>query len=155
MLSSWERREVKNGLWIIYPDQPDTKLKWGYSHVTFAINSSTKIQKRQQSHWRFHNFSPKLLWMFLDWKKCYALLTHAAVRQAHVVLVLGIPLLYPEMGIWVGTKYIKILNSQYDWACQLLRKSSLLIADLSSSSPLVSEHFVALRSWWYLKLKSL
>lgn len=63
--------------------------------------------------------------MFLDWKKCYALLTYAAVRQEHVGLVLGIPLLYPEMGIWAGTKYIKILNPQ----CGLWALEDELFAD--------------------------
>lgn len=42
-----------------------------------------------------------------------ALFIYAAVRQEHMDLVLGVLMLCPRMGIWSGTKDVKVLNPWY------------------------------------------
>lgn len=138
------RSRTGSGICIL--THPDTKLKWGHTCVTFTINSSSKMQKRQWSHWRFHNCSPKLSATFLNWKECCALLTCSPVRHEDIT----------EIGIWEGTKHVWMLNPQRGWAHELLRKELIAVCcDLSSPSMLASKPFVALRNWWYLSVKLL
>lgn len=143
------KRRSRTGSGIYSLTHPDAELKQGHSHVTFAIHSSRKKQKRQWSHWQFHNSSPNLSPILLNLKECYALLTCSAVRHqgcaGHTCAVQR--QIFGKAQSMCGCRIPSVVEPMSSWG-----RSSAVHCDLSSPSMLISEPSVALRNWWYLRL---